>query len=366
LRLLDVAVAFLTRVPVPRTAVGPDDLRRAAAFFPVVGLGVAGVGIAARAAVTPFWGTAVATVAAIVAMVLVTGAFHEDGLADTADGLWGAWTPAARLAIMRDSRIGTYGTTALIAAFILRIALLLPLGLADFARAAACAHVLGRASSLLLARLLPAAEASGSARPGRAAAAEARPPADEPAAATESAAAGTSLDGAEGRRPVDEPAEAMESAEAGTNFDAAEARAPEDEPALASGGRFDPRAEAAPIAADGASQGPGADAVDGSARSERGAPSDPGRPRLGASVLGSLEAWGVGVAAVVVLGTVGVAVGAWAPVPLAAGLVVCLGCARLFGRRLGGISGDALGAANVLVELATMATVVALARGGLT
>jgi adenosylcobinamide-GDP ribazoletransferase len=87
---------------------------------------------------------------------------------------------------------------------------------------------------------------------------------------------------------------------------------------------------------------------------------------LGASVVGSLGTWGIGTAAVVVLGTVGVAVGVWAPVPLAAGLVVCLGCARLFRRRLGGISGDALGAANVLVELATMVAVVALARAGLT
>jgi adenosylcobinamide-GDP ribazoletransferase len=87
---------------------------------------------------------------------------------------------------------------------------------------------------------------------------------------------------------------------------------------------------------------------------------------LGASVVGSLETWGIGAAAAVVLGTVGVAVGVWVPVPLAAGLVVCLGCARLFRRRLGGISGDALGAANVLVELATMAAVVALARAGLT
>jgi adenosylcobinamide-GDP ribazoletransferase len=341
LRLLGVAVGFLTRVPVPRSALGPDDLRVAAGFFPLVGLGVAGVGIAARAAVTPFWGTAVATVAAIFAMILVTGAFHEDGLADTADGLWGAWTPAARLAIMRDSRIGTYGVTALFAAFALRIALLLPLGLADFARAAACAHVLGRASSLLLARLLPAAEAAGAHRPEGFAAAEARP-------------------------ATDESAERAASTHPGTSFDAPEARVTENEPAATSGGRVAPRAEAAPIAADGASRGPGADAAHGSARSEGGHPADPARPRLGASVVGSLGAWGIGAAAVVVLGTVGVAVGAWTPVPLAAGLVVCLGCARLFRRRLGGISGDALGAANVLVELATMAVVVALARAGLT
>jgi adenosylcobinamide-GDP ribazoletransferase len=143
-------------------AVGPDDLRRASAYFPLVGLGVAGVGVAARAAAAPLWGAAVATLAAIVAMIVVTGAFHEDGLADTADGLWGGWTPAGRLAIMRDSRIGTYGTIALVAAFSLRAGLLLPLDLASFARAVACGHVLARASSLLLARLLPAVASSSS------------------------------------------------------------------------------------------------------------------------------------------------------------------------------------------------------------
>jgi cobalamin synthase len=68
---------------------------------------------------------------------------------------------------------------------------------------------------------------------------------------------------------------------------------------------------------------------------------------------------------VVVVATVGVAAREWAPVPLAAGLVVCLGCARLFRRRLEGISGDALGAANQLVELAATAAVVALVRAGL-
>jgi adenosylcobinamide-GDP ribazoletransferase len=279
LRLLAVAVGFLTRVPVTPVTIGPDDLRRASALFPLVGLGVAGVGVAARAAVAPLWGAGVATVAAIVAVVLVTGAFHEDGLADTADGLWGGWTPAERLAIMRDSRIGTYGTVALIAAFSLRLALLLPLGLADFARALTCAHVLARASTLLLAHLLPAADAA--------------PRAEQP-----------------------------------------------------------PRVGSLP---DNHNVEPGS----------RRRSHAPPRPRLGVSVVGSLGAWGIACAGVVVLATVGVAVRWWAPVPLAAGLVVCLGCVRLFRRRLGGISGDALGAANQLVELASMAAVVALVRAGL-
>jgi len=283
-----------------------DDLRRASAFFPLVGLGVAGVGVAVRAAVEPLWGTGVATIAAIAAMIAVTGVFHEDGLADTADGLWGGWDPAARLAIMRDSRIGTYGTVALITALGLRTSLLLPLGLADFARAVACGHVLGRASTLLLARLLPAASGSPETP---------REPEGLPA---DGRVGGLPVDGRVGSSPVDGPV-----------------GGPPEEPLV-------PR-EAAQVG-----------------RTVSG-----GRPRLGASVVGALSGSETATAVAVVAATLGLAAGPWAPVPLAAGLVVCLGCARLFRRRLGGISGDALGAANQIVDLVVLAAVVALVRAGL-
>jgi len=69
-------------------------------------------------------------------------------------------------------------------------------------------------------------------------------------------------------------------------------------------------------------------------------------------------------AAVVVAATVGVAARAWAPVPLAAGLLACLACAQAFRRRLGGTTGDTLGAANQVVDLAAVAAVAALARAG--
>jgi adenosylcobinamide-GDP ribazoletransferase len=90
-----------------------------------------------------------------------------------------------------------------------------------------------------------------------------------------------------------------------------------------------------------------------------------GRQRLGASVVGALEARGIAFAGVVAGATVGVAARGWALVPLAAGLIVCLGCARLFRRRLGGVTGDAFGAANQLVDLAAVAAIAALVRAGL-
>jgi adenosylcobinamide-GDP ribazoletransferase len=155
--LFGVALRFLTRLPLPNRRYKAGDLRRAAWAFPLVGLVVAGAGVAARAALEAPLGRGPATVAAVAAMVMVTGALHEDGLADTADGLWGGHDPARRLAIMRDSRIGTYGVLALTLAITLRVMLLSALDLAGFARATALGHVLGRAAWLPVVRLLPSA-----------------------------------------------------------------------------------------------------------------------------------------------------------------------------------------------------------------
>lgn len=155
-----VAVALLTRFPVGRNGTDPDDDWRAArAFFPAVGALVAGAGIVVRAAAAPLLGAGPATVLSVGAMVLATGAFHEDGLADSADGLWGGQTPERRLAIMHDSRIGTFGVVALVLVLALRFALLAPLALADFSKTVLAAHVLGRAAGVAVTATLPAAGA---------------------------------------------------------------------------------------------------------------------------------------------------------------------------------------------------------------
>ncbi|QBI21393.1 adenosylcobinamide-GDP ribazoletransferase [Egibacter rhizosphaerae] len=159
-RLTAVAFQFLTRLPVPAVPVGPGDLRRAMGAFPLVGVAVAAIGVAVRMGGETVWGPFVGTVLGMLAMVLATGAFHEDGLADTADGLWGGWTPEQRLEIMRDSRLGTYGTVALVGVLLVKIALLAGLDWMGFARAVLAGAVLGRASTLVAAAWLPAAGAS--------------------------------------------------------------------------------------------------------------------------------------------------------------------------------------------------------------
>ena len=109
------AIRFLTRIPIGRESELRTELAAAAWAFPFVGalLGVIG-GAAFAAAIAIGLPTFLAALIALAAVVLATGALHEDGLADTADGLGGGSTPDARLKIMRDSRIGAFGTLALI------------------------------------------------------------------------------------------------------------------------------------------------------------------------------------------------------------------------------------------------------------
>ena len=108
------ALAFLTRLPLPEPD-RPPDLARATRAMPlagaVIGLGGAAVyGLTGALGLTP----AIAGLLAVATTILLTGALHEDGLADSADGLFAGAEPARRLEIMRDSRTGAYGALALI------------------------------------------------------------------------------------------------------------------------------------------------------------------------------------------------------------------------------------------------------------
>lgn len=117
-----VALGLLTRLPLPER--DWDSARPAAAAawaYPLVGL-VVGVFACLVGAVLIGFGLPPTMTAAAILLTqsLTTGAMHEDGLADAADGLWGGTTPERRLEIMKDSHIGAYGVIALIAGFALR------------------------------------------------------------------------------------------------------------------------------------------------------------------------------------------------------------------------------------------------------
>jgi len=115
------AVSFLTRVPVGRVVdVQARDVARAAVLFPVVGAGVGAVSAAVAAGLEHQVPSFVAASLAIATAAIVTGAMHLDALADTADAL-GASSRAEALAIMRDSRIGSFGAVALVVDLLVKV-----------------------------------------------------------------------------------------------------------------------------------------------------------------------------------------------------------------------------------------------------
>jgi adenosylcobinamide-GDP ribazoletransferase len=123
LRLFFVALQFLTRLPVPGwVGFDPRWLQACLRHFPLVGAVVGAWAAAVLWAAASVWPPAVAAVLSLVATVWLTGAFHEDGLADTCDALGGHVGRERALQIMKDSRIGSYGAVALVLALGLKVA----------------------------------------------------------------------------------------------------------------------------------------------------------------------------------------------------------------------------------------------------
>lgn len=112
--LFFTALRFLTRIRVPGSLPhSADGLDAAARYFPLVGLVVGAIGALVYAVSVYLWTPAIAVLMAMLTTVMLTGAFHEDGFADTCDGFGGGWQRERVLEIMKDSRIGTYGALGL-------------------------------------------------------------------------------------------------------------------------------------------------------------------------------------------------------------------------------------------------------------
>jgi adenosylcobinamide-GDP ribazoletransferase len=152
-----VAFQFLTRIPMPPTAFEADSLSRAIKFFPLVGFVVGSGAVFLQRLLIAHLGRPLVALVVLTYLVLITGCFHEDGLADTADGLGGGWTKDQILLILKDSRIGSYGATALALSLLARYLLLVSLPMEHFAAYVISAHVLCRWSSLPLSYFLPPA-----------------------------------------------------------------------------------------------------------------------------------------------------------------------------------------------------------------
>ena len=164
LRDLKVALLFLTRLPVQIDGkVSMRDLAGAVYAFPLVGavVGLFG-GLAFTGASLAGLPPLPCAILALTAMILVTGALHEDGLADTADGLGAGADRERALAIMADSRIGSFGTLALIVSLLARLMVLAPMW--DPRTVTAVLVASGMASRALMGVVMllqPSAKASG-------------------------------------------------------------------------------------------------------------------------------------------------------------------------------------------------------------
>jgi adenosylcobinamide-GDP ribazoletransferase len=125
------AVQFLTRIPVPGGMNRPDPdttlLRSAVVFFPLVGAAIGAVTGSVIWIAASFWPLFVAVVLGLIVEALLTGAFHEDAVADSCDALGGGWSREDVLRILKDSRIGSYGALGLLLGVLLRVGGLLTL-----------------------------------------------------------------------------------------------------------------------------------------------------------------------------------------------------------------------------------------------
>lgn len=154
--LLLVAIQFLTRLPIPALRnYQPQWLHQSSRHFPAVGLLIgilcASVFWLGSSLFTPLVGAVISTAFGI----KLTGAFHEDGLADTCDGLGGGLTRERTLTIMKDSRLGTYGTLGLVSALLLKVTLLAAMPLYVAVVALIIGHTASRLCCISLIALLP-------------------------------------------------------------------------------------------------------------------------------------------------------------------------------------------------------------------
>lgn len=168
LELIFIAIAFFSRLPVPGWVdFAPDKLGRAARYLPLVGWLIGLIGAAVYWLAAQLLPVDLAVVLAMAATIRATGAFHEDGWADTCDGLGGGWTKDQALAIMKDSRIGSYGAIGLVLLLLAKYLALADLGADDdypVLAALLVAHPLSRLAAVSVMAVLDYARSDDSAK----------------------------------------------------------------------------------------------------------------------------------------------------------------------------------------------------------
>ncbi|WP_028103066.1 adenosylcobinamide-GDP ribazoletransferase [Pseudoduganella violaceinigra] len=166
LRLFFIALQFFTRLPIPGwVGFEPAWLQHASRYFPAVGLVVAAIAGAVYAAAALVLPPAVAVLLSTAAGIYATGAFHEDGFADSCDGLGGGHTRERVLEIMKDSRIGAYGAIGIGLMLASKVATLASMPKTAVLGALLAAHPLSRLMACALIWRMEYARAEGKAKP---------------------------------------------------------------------------------------------------------------------------------------------------------------------------------------------------------
>ena len=166
LRLFFIALQFFTRLPIP-SWVGFEAswLQHASRYFPLVGCVVAGIAAAVYFAAALVLPAPVAAVLSTAASIYLTGAFHEDGFADTCDGLGGGMTRERVLEIMKDSRVGAYGAIGIVCMLAAKLSALAMLPPRVAVGALFLAHPLSRLAAASLIWKLEYVRGEGKAKP---------------------------------------------------------------------------------------------------------------------------------------------------------------------------------------------------------
>jgi adenosylcobinamide-GDP ribazoletransferase len=162
-----LAIQFLTRVPVPAVSRLPEGaikagLGRAVGWYPLIGALIGTVTATTFLLTQHLWPTIVAVLLALIVEARLTGAFHEDAVADFCDGVGGGKDPAHARQIMKDSRIGTFGALGLVLGVATRAALMFSLNPAIALYAIVAAATLGRLLTVIVMVTTPPAPAATS------------------------------------------------------------------------------------------------------------------------------------------------------------------------------------------------------------
>jgi adenosylcobinamide-GDP ribazoletransferase len=171
LRLFLTSIQFFTRIPVPEwVGHSTAQLDQASRYFPATGFVVGGLAAAVWWFAAQILPSNIALILSMTAGILVTGAFHEDGLSDFVDGFGGGYTPEKILTIMKDSHVGAYGVIAIVLALLLKFTVLHQLSTYSFTltlNILVAAHVISRllAASLIYTQRYVRLEENARAKP---------------------------------------------------------------------------------------------------------------------------------------------------------------------------------------------------------